>query len=286
MTTKVIVLLLSLCFSCNHGEYKTVKKNKGVAFVKSEADDNPLFKITRDTVSVNIEGRLYSALLINGKYYALYEVRDPSSTLPIRQFYVINKNGKIEKEVKLPKGILEDTYPHLSYWNKHIVINTEFYPKTFFLNILKNKFVQQAQTITLPVFEDDNWEITSVCNGEFGGTIYLKNKLTGVVTTNHAGCPGVINKLNDSFFVNISGIPDNYIAKIPSGVGKSLSTSKTIFQNDFTSNFYIATSFVSNDVLYHIYNFSHDLIDLNEKTERTVITKDSVKIGTISNGLF
>ena len=61
---------------------------------------------------------------------------------------------------------------------------------------------------------------------------------------------------------------------------------RAIFSNNsLDSHFYIPTSFVTNGVLYHIYNSYHNEFGFEQK-ERVVITKDSVKIGIINNGLF
>jgi hypothetical protein len=290
MLTKSSLLFLVfcsvLCLSENSTEHK---RGKDTSQVKLKVNNNSIFKITRDTVYVNVEGRLYHALLINDRYYTFYEVRDPMSTLPIRKFYIISKNGKIEKEINVPKEILKDTYPHLFYWHNSIIVNTEFYPKTFFLDTAKTEFVQNREIVNVPLFDNGDWEITSICHGEFGSTIYFKNKLTNATYTSNAGCPVVVNKLGDEYFANISGMPYNYIVQIPSTVpvvGSSMTVAKTIFQIDISSGFYIATSFVSKNILYHIYNFSHDQFSFDEKKERIVVTKDSVKIGTISNGVF
>ena len=287
MVTKASLLLLLFCSLLNLSEILSEhKRGKNTSQVKLKVNSNPIFKITRDTVYINVEGRLYHALLINDRYYTFYSVRDPMSTLPLRKFYIINKKGKIEKEVNVPKEALEGNYPHLFYWHDRIIINTEFFAKTFFLDKAKNEFVENPEFINVPLFDNGEWKITSICNGEFGSTIYFKNKLTNATYTSNAGCPLLVNKLGDNYFTNISG---NNIVEIPStvpAVGSSMTAAKTIFQNDFSFDFYIATSFVSNNVLYHIYNSFSEQFKLFEKKERTVITKDSVEIGTISDGAF
>jgi len=248
------------------------------------------FNVTRDTVQVSIEGLLDHALLINDKYYALYNLRDSMSTGPIRKFYVIRKNGQIEKEIKLPKGILEDTYPNIYYWKNHIWINTEFYNGTYLLYEDKGWFEQMPEILKVPLFDDEKTEVTSECHGEFGSTIYFKNKHTGTIYSDHAGCPVIVNKAGDKYFVNVSRMPYNDIVEIQDPVATNTTaalTEKVLFENDdFGSHFYIPTSFLVGSTLYIIYNFSHSVLRLDEKEERIVITQDSVKIGTVHDKVF
>jgi hypothetical protein len=248
------------------------------------------FKVRRDTVQVSIEGRLVHALLINDKYYALYNVRDSMSTLAIRKFYVIRKNGQIEKEIKLPKGILGDTYPKIYYLRNRIWINTEFYKGTYLLYEDKGWFEQMPEILKVPLYDDEKTGVTSECHGEFGSTIYFENKRTGTIYSDHAGCPVIVNKAGDKYFVNVSRMPYNDIVEIQDPVATNANvapTHKILFESDdFGSDFYVPTSFLVDSTLYLIYNFSHDEFGLDEKKERIVITRDSVKIGTVHDKIF
>jgi hypothetical protein len=272
---------LSIFFLIVHTTFVNAQKDNNSALRAREP-----FRLTRDTVQVSIEGRLDHALFVNDKYYALYEVRDSMSTLPIRKFYVIKKNGQIDKEIKLPNGILEDTYPKIYYWRNRILINTEFYKGTYWLYEDKGQFHQMPEIFKVPLFDNEKTEVTSECHGEFGSTIYFKNKQTGTIYSDHSGCPTIVNKVGDKYFVNASGniveIQDPTITNTAAPP-----TDKVLFKNyGFGSDFYIPTSFLIDSTLYLIYNFYHNEFRLNEKSEHIVITKDSVKIGTIHDGVF
>jgi hypothetical protein len=285
LASRILLLLLLFGLDC----YQVRAQN-----IQSE-----LFKVSRDTIRINIEGRLSQALLVNDKYYCFYEVRDPMSTQPIKKFYIIEKNGKKVKEIKVPKDILKDTYPSLRYWKGEIIANTEFYPGSYYLELTKGEFMKSAEIITVPIFEDENYKVTAKCNGEFGSTIYFEDKTTKITYSNYSGCPFLVNKLEDKYFVNASSVPNDYILEIKVPVKVELKDkdvsankspllpSKSIFErSSFDFNFFIPTSFVANGALYHIYNSSHNEFKLDEKKERIVITKDTVKIGIISNGKF
>jgi len=50
-------------------------------------------------------------------------------------------------------------------------------------------------------FEDDSYLVRSTCSGEWGGTIWFKNKKTGIEYSCSATCPVVVNKINGKYIV-------------------------------------------------------------------------------------
>lgn len=282
----VSALLVMLASGCRPQTPNTNRINSG----HKPDDASELFKVTRDTIHVDIEGRLYSALLIHDKYYSIYEVRDSMSTQPIRKFYILKKNGQIEKEIKLSKGLLQDTYPQLYYYRNHIIVNTTFYKGTYVLSEDKGRFEQIPEIVDVPLFEDEKTKVTSECHGEFGSTIYFENKSTGTIYSSHAGCPLIVNKAGNEYFLNVSGGFVGGIVEIQDPIVSNTTaapTEKIIYHDDgLASNFYIPTSFLMDSKLYLLYNFSHDERGLFEKKERIIVTNDSVQIGTVQKGVF
>ena len=51
------------------------------------------------------------------------------------------------------------------------------------------------------LFEDDNYVVRKTCSGEWGGTIWFKNKRTGIVRSCSATCPVIVNKLNGKYII-------------------------------------------------------------------------------------
>jgi hypothetical protein len=247
-----------------------------VLLCHSQTVSPEVFKMSRDTIKIDIEGRLSRALLVHDEYYAFYEVRDPMSNRPIKKFYIIEKNGKIEREIKVPEEINREFYYRLYYWRGRIIVNTEFRKGTYYLDQDKSEFIKEPEITKVPLFEDENYQVTAECHGEFGSKIYFKKK-SGDTSSMDSGCPSLVNKLGGKYFVNMDGD----IAEInPMSL-----TVRTIFgNNNFNSRFYIPTSFVAQGVLYHIYNSYHNEFSLDNKEK--VVTNDSVKIGTINDGEF
>jgi hypothetical protein len=50
-------------------------------------------------------------------------------------------------------------------------------------------------------YEDDKYVVRTTCSGEWGGTVWFKNKKTGIERSCIASCPVVINKLDGKYFV-------------------------------------------------------------------------------------
>lgn len=50
-------------------------------------------------------------------------------------------------------------------------------------------------------FEDENYLVRKSCSGEWGGTIWFKNKVTGIEYSCEATCPVAVNKVNGKYIV-------------------------------------------------------------------------------------
>jgi hypothetical protein len=59
------------------------------------------------------------------------------------------------------------------------------------LNIVQDSFF----------FEDSSYVVRKTCSGEWGGSVWFKNKITGIEYSCYATCPVVINKIDDKYYV-------------------------------------------------------------------------------------
>jgi hypothetical protein len=50
-------------------------------------------------------------------------------------------------------------------------------------------------------FEDETYLVRKTCSGEWGGTIWFKNKISGIEYSCEATCPVIVNKLNGKYYV-------------------------------------------------------------------------------------
>lgn len=95
----------------------------------------------------------------------------------------------------------------------------------------KEDFRKQDSTF----FEDENYFVRKTCSGEWGGTIWFKNKRSGIEYSCGATCPVVVNKVNAKYIVtstlaHMSGFseileisnPDSLaIFKLPKPIGEN-----------------------------------------------------------------
>lgn len=66
---------------------------------------------------------------------------------------------------------------------------------------LDKKKITNFQRESPNFFEDDNYIVRKSCSGEWGGTIWFKNKKTGIEYSCSATCPVIVNKWNGKYVV-------------------------------------------------------------------------------------
>ena len=53
-------------------------------------------------------------------------------------------------------------------------------------------------------YEDEKYKVRATCKGEFGGSIWFKNKKTGIEYACSATCPLIVNKIRGKYYVTTS----------------------------------------------------------------------------------
>lgn len=239
-------------------------------------------------IEINIPGTPGPWLKHNEKYYCYFKTdNDGFSSGSNHHFYIIDENGKINSKLEVPNEL--QTFYYDLYIKNDTIFTTEYYDhNTFFLDLKKKEWIKTKKGIDL-YYEDENYSVYSLDFGEWGGVTWFKNRKTK--KQYEIGCTSpIINKIDNSYFVtegtSIIEIknPENLErSKNPYDYTKavlnekyfregsnSMKGAKSLFvykDNDyFNPQFSIATSFVIDNKLYHLY-------------------KDSIstKIGTLKN---
>jgi hypothetical protein len=165
------------------------------------------------------------------------------------------------------------------------------------------KKISDFEKIDSFFFQDDLYTVRKTCSGEWGGSVWFKNKKSGVEYSCNATCPVVINKFNGKYIVtctlaHLSGSseiieianPDSMdIFKLPEprankrkmiyryvGDNESRST-KGIKQLTDSIGVLTIASFPYNGQLYHI------VTDFRKTFLAQIENKKFVTIDTISN---
>lgn len=123
------------------------------------------------------------------------------------------------------------------------------------------------------LYGDQKYEVWKSCSGEWGGTVYFKNKQTQVIHYAIASCPVSVNKIDGKYYVSNSSnhmIGNSDILEITDPEKMEITKSIPVYHPDIITREYeaksrlgtkriidssqviIATSFVYNKKLYSI----------------------------------
>tara|TARA_B100000949_G_scaffold235053_1_gene256263 strand:- start:1326 stop:2864 length:1539 start_codon:yes stop_codon:yes gene_type:complete len=234
--------------------------------------------LTYNNVEINIPGRPGPWLKYGDNFYCFFQTdNDKFSSASNHHFYILNRNGGINAKVEVPNEI-QKTYYDL-YVKNDTIFTTEYYDhNTFYLDRTNETWVKTEKGIDL-YFEDKYYSVYSLDFGEWGGVTWFKDKQTNNQFEIGATTP-IVNKLKESYYLTTG----NSVLKIdnPEMLDKSnepydyqkavleerfhrngnhsTNGAEIIFEyenNDyFNPTFSLATSFISNDKLYHLYKDS------------------------------
>lgn len=194
----------------------------------------------------------------------MFEARRQNTSQPFKKMVVFNKEGKVIEDVFLPKEIQDMVYCDLIVSNDSLYIKETQFEKA---NLVLGEYVADftlTRTKEFPIFKDSVYNVYSICNGEFGGTIYFQNKKTRKSYEAASSCPIVVNKIDNQYYVtnstSILKIEDpeklensnlNFKVRLGSRFTKGI---ETLFDSlNFDNNFGIAASFVRDNKLLNLY---------------------------------
>lgn len=233
-------------------------------------------EIITNTIEYEIFGRPLTWLKHKDKYYCFFERGFGNFLTPsTNHFYVLNEKGKVETKVPVPEG-LDYLYIDLFVRNDSIFTIEYMYKNTFYLDLDKNQWVETKKADDL-IYEDDDFYVTALNFGEWGATTWFRDKKINIQYELASTTP-IINKLDGIYYLtesqNIIEVKNpkellesklsynykNATTELHIQEGShSLKGSEFIFQDStfsWFSKFDIATSFVANNNLYHIYRDS------------------------------
>lgn len=249
------ILFSITLFAC---ETKTQSNHKGVSSEQSAA-----INVSVDTLSIPINGDLRNVAWFRNSFYAMFETSRKNTSAHFKKMIVFNKQGQFIEDVFLPEEIQNMVYCDLIVNNDSLYVKETQFEKS---NLVLGEYVADfglTKNRDFPAFKDDIYNIYSVCNGEFGGTIYFQSNKTKKSYEAASTCPIVINKINSQYYVtnaaSILKIKDpqkleisnlNFKTHHGSSFTKGV---ETLFDTlDFDMDFYIATSFVINNKLLNL----------------------------------
>ena len=242
---------------------KTQSKDDNVSPHQSKA-----IRISIDSLDISINGDLRKVVLFRDNFYGMFETRRKNTSGSFKKMIVFNRSGEFIEDVFVPTEIQDMPYYDLIVDNDSLYAKEAQFEK---INLLLGEYVADFKltaTKDFAVFKDDNYNIYSTCNGEFGGTIYFQNKQTKKSYEAASTCPIVVNKIGKEYYVtNYMGHMMGFASVLKITDPEKLEKSDLNFnlQHGSTSNkgievlidttaFYIATSFVADKKLLNLYS--------------------------------
>lgn len=234
--------------------------------------------VNYENIEINIPGRPGPWIKSNGKYYCYFKTdNDKFSSGSNHQFYILDKDGKINSQIDVPKKL--QTFYYDLYIKNDTIFTTEYYDhNTFYLDQKSNTWIETKKGIDL-YYDDMNYSVYSLDFGEWGGVTWFKNKQTNKQYEIGATTP-IVNKLNETYYLTagksilkiddpkkLDGSKEPYDYKkavLDENYHRegnySTNGAEIIYEykNDdyFNPKFSLTTSFISNNKLYHLYKDS------------------------------
>lgn len=158
--------------------------------------------IIRDTIDINVEGHLEQSQVVDDKYYSFFRKEAPYGGSS-RKMYIISRDGTIEHIVdNLPKDF-HNYYSDFHIRNDSILTKMYYKDETYYFN--KDKFEWTKLVISKDdlIYEDEDYYVTSLDFGEWGGTIWFKDKKTNI-EYRIADVTPYVHKFEGSYFLTTS----------------------------------------------------------------------------------
>lgn len=172
------------------------------------------FNICSDTTYLNYDGFLTRLTSVDeNKIYSVLhkEIEREYENEFERYLLIFNSAGNIISKTKFPERFEQQFYYDLKIQNDSLILIDYQHETPYFFNEKFNKW-DPLKNFVPTIYEDENYKLTSVCYGEFGGLIYFHEKNSDKIFQADATCFKSINKLKETYFVT------NYLAH---GLGQS-----------------------------------------------------------------
>ncbi|MGU3374752.1 hypothetical protein [Chryseobacterium sp. M5A1_1a] len=232
-------------------------------------------KISFKTIEINIPGTLGPSLKHNSKYYCYFKINEDNyfgmnenklGSVPVINFYILDENGKTQSKIPAPKPNFTD---YGLYVRNDSIFTTGYRNySTFYLDEKNKKWIKIKNTNYI-IYKDKNYTLFNRISEFHSNETWLKDNATDQQYKIQKENP-IVNKLNNDYYLttkySILKIPAlkkkqpgdlRYEhGKVVANTNQSLKEPETEYLNEPSTlfNFYIVTSFIINNQLYHLYS--------------------------------
>lgn len=257
----LIIFMLLFISSC-----KNEFKEKSSISTETEKSGT-VFKIINDTLDFSIEGyNIRKVSLFRENYYCIFEATEEIPSIIRKRMIILNLKGQFIKEIPVSSEIQSMMHYSFELDNDSLYIKrNQFEEENYLLEKIDDNF-KKVENRSFKIFEDKDYLLYSNCYGEFGGTIFFKNKKTKNWYENSATCTVVVNKLNNEYYItnylDWTGVSSVLKISDPTKLKKSKGNHNKKYGSDYNQGIEnilddfgvnIHTSFINNNELYHLY---------------------------------
>ena len=165
--------------------------------------ETPYVSIDADTLGVDIEGDLGGFVFHRDRYYAFFHqwYEQDGGLHMDSHLYVLTKEGQILHEIPLPNNM---ELP-MSYWmylkadSLCVVPDREPFDPLY-LNEERGQW-EVLPDLRVPLYEDEDYVVTSSSSGEWGGTVYFADKKTGDTYEGKSRNTFLVQKIDSAYYV-------------------------------------------------------------------------------------
>lgn len=141
------------------------------------------FTVISDSMNISIEGYGVDGLIFKDKYYIQFDVSGTVGEVAFdfeyeNKFYIIDKTGSIINAITSPKNI--GNYDNLHVRHDSVIAKANYGDAAaYYLNEPKQKWAA-IKSVDDAIFEDEDYHVTSLDFGEWGGSTWFRDKKTGL----------------------------------------------------------------------------------------------------------
>lgn len=196
MRISILLIIVTSLFSCRGNSNKNQTRVYSTQYGE--------FIISIDTLNINLtpyvspdKMSLTHAVKFRETYYCYFTDKKESYS---KYFFVISNKGVIEKEIKLPRDLTDCYYLDLFVLHDTIFSKPYMNDKSYYLNLQNLTWVETPEPDDV-IYEDERFYVTCLDFGEWGSTIWFKDKLSEKEYELASSAENII-KIDSSYFVS------------------------------------------------------------------------------------
>lgn len=191
-----IILPVVLLYSCSDAKKESMEE-------LLNCSEQSGIKICQDTLLLDLPGFVTNGALYHDNYYLFFHDindRDKLGNINPDKLYRISLDGSKIKEINYPEPFEHSFGCSFTIRNDSLIAYTQWEDETYSLNPKTLKWTKVGYRPPV-IYEDEEFRVSHICHGEFGGIVSFFDKKKGNYYDGHSTCAVIVNKLNNNYYV-------------------------------------------------------------------------------------